>query len=82
MKLEVKENGKRVICLQIPNFFIKSKLFAKMLLKKKGGTQKEIAEMQKFFKSIYQDLKKQLKTLGHFTFLDVESGGDRVIISF
>ncbi len=82
MKVEIKENGKKIICLQIPNFFIKSKSFAKMLLKKKGGEQKDIKEMQDFFNGVYKYLRRQRKTSGHFTFLDVESGGDRVIISF
>ncbi len=82
MKLEVKERDKTVIRLHIPQFFIKSKLFAKMLLKGKKAEEKDIEEMQNFFRIVYKYLKKQTKALGHFTFLEVESAGDSVTISF
>ncbi len=82
MKLEVKERDKTIIRLHIPQFFIKSKLFSKMLLKGKKAEQKDIEEMRNFFRIVYKYLKKQRKNIGAFTFLEVDSAGDRVIISF
>lgn len=80
MKILVKDEGKTVIRLWLPNSLIKSRLWVRILRKKANFPEDEIRKIQACIKDAYRHLKTYIKRYGHFTLVEAQSDDSYVRI--
>ena len=75
MKIIVKDKNKIKISLFVPLFLIKSKLLFRLLfLNGENDIDKtKTNQIYKMRKTIYKEIKKSIKTQGHYYLIDIES---------
>ena len=86
MRISVKTANKKIpFVVHFPLWLIKTKIGAKMMLQNNGNkepTEEEILEARATFKSMYKDLRKFIKTNGHFALVEArDAEGDTVKVS-
>ena len=78
MKIIIKRNSKKKLTFHVPLVLMKSKSFLLMIAKKANENHKKNI---KLITTSYKDVKKYIKSNGHFTLLEVDSDqGDKVKI--
>lgn len=80
MKILVKDEGKTVIRLWLPNSLIKSRLWVRLLRQKANFPEDEIRKIQACMKDAYHHLKTYIKRYGHFTLVEAQSDDSYVRI--
>ena len=78
MKIIIKRNSKKKLTFRVPLVLMKSKSFLLMISKNINEDDKKNI---KLITTLYKDVKKYIKSNGHFTLLEVDSDqGDKVKI--
>ena len=78
MKIIIKRNSKKKLTFHVPLVLMKSKSFLLMISKNINEDDKKNI---KIIPTLYKDVKKYIKSNGHFTLLEVDSNqGDKVKI--
>ena len=78
MKIIIKRNSKKKLTFHVPLVLMKFKSFLLMIAKKANENDKKNI---KLITTLYKDVKKYIKSNGHFTLLEVDSDqGDKVKI--
>ena len=78
MKIIIERNSKKKLSFHVPLILMKSKSFLLMISKNINEDDKKNI---KLIPTLYKDVKKYIKSNGHFTLLEVDSNqGDKVQI--
>ena len=83
MRIYIKSNDGHGIKLWFPTSLLKSKFVVNYIIKLNNINKDGRTNIEPLIKSlpiIYKTLKKYIKEHGHFTLVDVSSGGNQVLI--
>ena len=83
MRIYIKSNDGHGIKLWFPTSLLKSKFVLNYIIKLNSNKEDINIDIEPLMESlpiIYKNLKKYIKEQGHFTLLEVSSGGNEVLI--